>query len=160
MLMVLMLFANDFVTMSIATDRVRPAPTPQRWEVGRLMMAAGVFATLSLAFSLAIYFGARVLFALSAVQSQTLAFLILVFASQASVYALRTDTTPWSVPPSLWMATASIGDIAVVSLLAGFGLLMAAVPWTLIAVLLLASVALAVVLGAVKRPLFGRLAIA
>jgi H+-transporting ATPase len=58
------------------------------------------------------------------------------------------------------MAAASIGDIAIVSLLAGLGLLMAALPWTLIAALLLASIALAVVLDTAKRPLFRGFAIA
>lgn len=53
MLIVLLLFAKDFVTMTIAIDRLQPAPKPRRWAVRRLVGAAGVFAALSLLFSMA-----------------------------------------------------------------------------------------------------------
>src|SRR5260370_38816369 len=32
---VLLLFANDFVTMSLAVDPARPSPRPDRWMPGR-----------------------------------------------------------------------------------------------------------------------------
>uniref|UniRef100_E6PRA4 Putative Proton-exporting ATPase n=1 Tax=mine drainage metagenome TaxID=410659 RepID=E6PRA4_9ZZZZ len=160
MLIVLMLFANDFVTMSIATDRVRPTPTPQHWDVRRLVAAAAGFASLSLVFSLSFYFIARNAWGLDGHQSQTLAFLILVFTNQAGIYALRTNTPLWSLAPSRWMAMASIGDLAIVSLLAGLGVLMARLPWSLIVLLLASSVAFSFVLDAAKRPLFKHFAIA
>jgi len=53
MLIVLLLLTNDFVTMTIATDRVQPAPKPQRWAARRLVGAAGVVAALSPLFSMA-----------------------------------------------------------------------------------------------------------
>ncbi len=160
LLIVLMLFANDFVTMSIATDRVRPTPTPQHWDVRRLVAVAAGFASLSLVFSLAFYFIARSAWELDGHQSQTLAFLILVFTNQAGIYALRTNTPLWSLAPSRWMAMASIGDLAIVSLLAGLGVLMAPLPWSLIVPLLASSVVFSVVLDTAKRPLFKHFAIA
>lgn len=43
-LLVLLLFANDFVTMSIATDHVGYSRKPDRWQIGPLMAAAGLLA--------------------------------------------------------------------------------------------------------------------
>ena len=159
LLIVLMLFANDFATMSIATDRVLPAARPQRWQVGRLMGAAGLLALLSLLASLLIYLWARAL-GLSAVQLQTVVFLILVFTNQTGIYVLRNDAPMWRLAPSRWMAAASLGDIVIVSLLAGFGILMAALPWVVVGGVLLASVVFALLLDLIKRPLFTRFHIA
>ena len=39
-LIVLLLFANDFVTMALAVDRSRPSPLPDRWRVDALTLAA------------------------------------------------------------------------------------------------------------------------
>ncbi len=44
LLVVLLLFTNDFVTMSIATDRVSISSQPDRWEVRTLMFTAGALA--------------------------------------------------------------------------------------------------------------------
>jgi hypothetical protein len=88
-LIVLLLFANDFVTMSIAFDRVRPAPRPQRWRVGQLVGAAAVLAAVSLAFSLSLYSVAHTHWGLAPGQMQTMVFLLLVFTTQVNVYVLR-----------------------------------------------------------------------
>ena len=158
-LIVLLLFTNDFVTMTIATDRVEPAPKPQRWQVKRLVGAAGVFAALSLAFSFGVYWWTRNTLGLSAPQLQTVVFLLLVFTNQASIYALRGDRRLWSFAPGRWMALASTGDIIAVSLLAVAGWLMAPLPPVLILGLLAASVVFALVLDQAKRFVFPRFAI-
>ena len=46
LLVVLLLFTNDFVTMSIATDRVSFSPQPDRWDIRTLMFTAGTLAGL------------------------------------------------------------------------------------------------------------------
>ena len=160
MLIVLMLFANDFATMSIATDRVRPAGQPQQWHVRRLLVAAAILAVLSTLFAAGLYRWAQGQ-GLDARQMQTLVFLILVFSNQAGIYLLRNDGPLWAVAPSRWMVAASLGDGMVVSLLAGTGLLMAAVPWSMIAQVIGATLAFTLVLDAVvKPPLFRRLRVA
>ena len=158
-LIVLLLFANDFVTMAIATDRVQPAPRPQRWRVRRLVGAALVFAAISLAFSFSLYWWARSTQRLDAAQLQTVVFLILVLTNQACIYVLRNDGRLWSFAPGRWMALASIGDVIAVALLAGFGVLMAAVPAGLIAALAGATAGFALVLDQAKRIVFPRFAI-
>ena len=160
LLIVLMLFANDFATMSIATDRVRPAALPQRWQVRRLMGASILLAGLSLLFAAGLYVWALAQ-GLSAAQLQTVVFLILVFGNQAGIYLLRSDGPLWRLAPSKWMAAASLGDVTAVCLLAGLGVLMAALPWFVIGVILLATIVFTLLLDLLlKRPLFARFAIA
>lgn len=158
-LIVLLLFTNDFVTMTIATDRVQPAPRPQRWRVQALVGAALLLAGLCLLFSFGFYWWGRAAWGLDAVQAQTLAFLILVFTNQANVYVLRCDGPLWSFAPGRWMLLASLVDVIAVTLLAGLGVLMAAVPWVLILALLGATLAFALTLDQVKRLVFPRFGI-
>ena len=158
-LIVLLLFTNDFVTMSIATDRVQPAPLPQRWQVHRLMAAAAVFAVLSLLFSFAIFWWAHRALGLDPARMQTLVFLLLVFTNQACIYVLRTDGRPWGFAPGRWMALASVADVVVVSLLALLGWLMAPLPIAQLAGLIAAVIAFALVLDQAKRFVFPRFAI-
>ena len=159
-LIVLLLFANDFVTMTIATDRVEPARRPQRWRVRRLIAAALVFAVLSLLFSFAAYWWVRSTLGLDPARMQTFVFLLLVFTNQACIYVLRTDGRLWGFAPGRWMALASVGDVVVVSLLARLGWLMAPLPIALMAGLIAAVVAFALVLDQAKRIVFPRFAIA
>jgi H+-transporting ATPase len=153
-LIVLLLFANDFVTLTIATDRVRPASRPQRWQVPRLLGAAVAFASLSLVFSLSIYAWAYSSHALSATQLQTVVFLILVFTNQAGIYVLRTDGRMWRFAPGRWMALASTADVAAVCALASLGWLMAPLPLPFVLLLLAASIGFAMALDAFKTPIF------
>ncbi|WP_240097740.1 plasma-membrane proton-efflux P-type ATPase [Thermomonas flagellata] len=158
LLIVLMLFANDFVSMSIAGDHAHPAPRPQRWQVGKLMGAAALLAVPSLLFA-AVFYAWAARQGLDQAQLQTVVFLLLVLGNQAGIYVLRTDARLWRQRPSRWLLAATAGDLVVVGLLAGFGILMAAVPWPVLLALYLASAAFALLLDALKRPLFARFAI-
>ncbi|MBY4868248.1 plasma-membrane proton-efflux P-type ATPase [Burkholderia sp. Bp9017] len=155
-LIVLLLFANDFVTMSIAADRVRPAVQPQQWRVGQLVGAAAVLAAVSLAFTLSLYGGARTLLGLSAEQMQTMVFLLLVFTTQANIYVLRNDGRMWAFAPGILMAWASAIDVVLVSLMAVTGTLMAAVPLTLVGALICAVALFAILLDRIKSVVFRR----
>jgi len=156
-LIVLLLFTNDFVTMTIATDRVLPAPRPQKWNVRRLMAAASAFGVLSLLFTFTVYWWARRSLGLDHGQLQTVVFLLLVFSNQACIYALRTDGRLWSFAPGRWMLMASTGDVVVVCLLATSGWLMAALPALQVGALLSACVLFALFLDQAKRLIFPRL---
>ena len=155
-LIVLLLFANDFVTMSIAADRVRPAAQPQRWRVRQLVGAAAVLAAVSLAFTLSLYGGARAQFGLSAEQMQTMVFLLLVFTTQANIYVLRNDGRMWAFAPGNLMAWASAIDVVLVSLMAVTGTLMAAIPLELVGALICAVALFALVLDQTKSVVFRR----
>ncbi len=155
-LIVLLLFTNDFVTMTIATDPVHPSTKPQRWQLRRLMSAATMFGILSLSFTFSVYWWVRSTQGLDAAQMQTVVFLLLVFTNQANIYVLRTDGRLWSFAPGHWMLLASIGDIFAVGLLATTGLLMAPLSGILVAILLAACALFALLLDQAKRVVLPR----
>jgi len=39
LLMVFIMITGDFLGMSLTTDNVRPSPTPNTWQIGRLTVA-------------------------------------------------------------------------------------------------------------------------
>jgi H+-transporting ATPase len=136
LLMVLLLFTNDFVTMAIATDRVSFSRRPDRWRIRSLMLAAASLALPLLAFSFTVFFAARTFLHLPLAQLQTLMFVMLVFSGQGMVYLVRERRHFWRSRPSRWLFFSSIVDVAVVTLLATQGILMTAIPLTLVGALL------------------------
>ncbi len=154
LLIVLLLFTNDFVTMAIATDRAEASPTPTRWDVRRLVVIAAVLAALMLALSFAVFFAGRHWLHLPLPQLQTLIFLLLVFTGQGNVYLVRTSRHFWQTRPSRWLLLASVLDIVVVIVLATQGILMTALSPGLVAGLLLLVLAYMGLLDLVKVGLF------
>jgi H+-transporting ATPase len=132
LLMVLLLFANDFITMSIATDNVSYSKKPDRWHIRVLMQVALVLAFPVLLLSFAFFYAANNLFHLPLAQMQTLMFIMLVFTGQINVYMVRDRHHFWKSIPSRWMLLGTVVDIVVVSILATRGFLMAAIPFDLV----------------------------
>ncbi len=137
LLIVLLLFTNDFVTMSIATDRVSFSRKPDRWHVRALMLTGGSLAGLILVLSFSVFFAGRDLLHLPLAQLQTLVFVMLVFTGQGNVYLVRERHHFWNSRPSRWLVLSSCADIVAVSVMATKGILMAAISPALIAGLLL-----------------------
>lgn len=133
LLIVLLLFTNDFVTMSLATDRVPFSRKPDRWHIRTLVLTGGVLAGLVLMLSFAVFFAARAWLHLSLPELQTLIFVMLVFSGQGTVYLVRERHYFWHSPPSRWLLLSSFLDIVIVSVLATQGILMAAISPTLVA---------------------------
>jgi H+-transporting ATPase len=128
----LLLFANDFVTMSLATDRVSFSQTPDRWNIAALARSGLALAAWWLAVSFGtFFFGQRVL-GLDLPALQTLSFLVLVFTGQATVYLARDRRHLWSSRPSSYLMLATAGDLVMVGLLAHYGILMTPVGSTVV----------------------------
>jgi H+-transporting ATPase len=127
-LIVLLMFTNDFVTMSIATDRAEAARAPQRWHVRRLALMGLILAGLMLLLSFAVLFVARNVLLLPLGQLQTLIFVLLVFGGQGMLYLVREHKHFWSSAPSRWLLLSSGLDVVVVTALATRGILMAPLP--------------------------------
>ncbi|MBE3604380.1 plasma-membrane proton-efflux P-type ATPase [bacterium] len=128
LLIVLLLFANDFVTMSIATDNVSFSRTPDRWRIAELMAAGLTMGAGVLALSLFLYFYGRDAMGMATPQLQTLDFIVLVFTGQGMVYLVRERGHFWKSRPSGWMLLASAADIVVICAMAVKGVLMAPLP--------------------------------
>ncbi len=151
LLIVLLLLANDFVTMSLAVDHARPSPRPERWRVGALVSASLALAVVVLAESFLDLWLARGVFHLSWAQTQTLIFLMLVFSGQATVYVVRERDHFWRSRPVRWLAVATTADVIVVSALAVSGALMTPVAIGYVALALGVAVAFMFAMDPVKR---------
>ncbi|HEV2397969.1 MAG TPA: plasma-membrane proton-efflux P-type ATPase [Candidatus Sulfotelmatobacter sp.] len=126
LLIVLLLFTNDFVTMSIATDNVSYSQQPDRWHIRGLVLVGLALGSLILVFSFGIFFVGRYWLQLPLPQLQTLVFITLVFTGQGTVYLVRERRHFWNSRPGKWLVLSSAVDILVVSFLAWRGILMEA----------------------------------
>lgn len=149
-LMVLMLITNDFLAMSLTTDRATPARSPSVWRMRRITAAAIMFAAGKLGFSVAMLAFGSARLGLDPGQLQTLAFVTLVFGSQALLYVLRERRHLWSSRPGVWVLAASTVDVTLVSVLALSGVLMDPLPWGVLLAALAAAGAFALVLDQIK----------
>lgn len=159
LLIVLLLFTNDFVTMSIATDHVGFSPQPDRWNVRKLMLIGSLLAALVLILSFVIYFVGRDALGLNLPQLQTLVFIMLVATGQGNVYLVRERGPFWRSRPSRWLVISSVVDLLVVAAMATAGILMAPISPTLIVALLAVVAVYLLVLDQLKVQVFRRLAV-
>ena len=143
LLMVLLMFATDVAVMSVSMDEVTPSPTPDNWALRALMVRNFGLAVLLLSASTAVFWIATNVLRLGVAETQTLVFVWLVFGgSQAILYLTRARGFFWQRPyPGKSLRMATIFDIALVTLMATFGWLMAPISLSLVGgVLLLAIV--------------------
>ena len=155
MLVVLLMISGDFLAMSATTDHVRPTGGPNAWRIGRVTAAAIVLGSCDLAFSIAVLLVARDGYGVVAHAGlRTLSAVTLVCVTQASFYVVRERERLWSSRPSIWVVASSIADVGVISILAGFGILVHPIPPAAIGAVIGASFVFAFALDFVKVAVF------
>ena len=127
MLMVLILFLNDFLTMSLTTDRMGFSPQPNRWNTRGILTAALALGLGKLVFSLGVFLGGHFALHLDMRHLQTLTFATQIFSSQAGVYLLRERGHFWQSRPSRFLAGSSAFGGIVAAILVLNGILMPAI---------------------------------
>jgi H+-transporting ATPase len=160
MLMVILLVANDFLTMSLTADRVRPSPRPDKWRIGPITAAAVALGLVKLVFSTALLAFGRFWLGLEIGPLRTLAFFIMVVDAQATVYVVRERRRLWSSRPGAWVLASSAVDVGVGALISLSGWLTPPLSAGLVAALVAAAAAFALLLDAVKKPVFRRAGLA
>jgi len=135
LLMVLILFLNDFLTMSISTDRMGFSRRPNRWNTRGILEAAAVLAACKLVFSLGVFLYGHYSLRLDTRSLQTLTFATLILSSQAGVYLLRERGHFWQSRPSRYLVGSSVWGLGFTTLLALGGILLPAISgWLLLGV--------------------------
>ena len=119
---ILLIFANDFVTMSIATDNVRPSSNPEKWNVKSLLGSSVTLGILIVVESFAALLIA-IRLGLNHNQIDTFVFDLLVFSGLFTVYMVRERGRFWNSVPGKWLMIATVADIAIVSLISWLGIL-------------------------------------
>ena len=159
LLIILLLFTNDFVTMSIATDQVSYSKKPNRWQIKMLMTAALGLAIPLIVLLFGLFWFGSIELGLNLGQLQTMLFLALVFSGQGTVYLVRERRHMWASTPGKWMMLASILDFILVGFLAIQGILMTAISFGLVLSTLAVILVFLVVLDFWKVQLFKSLKI-
>jgi H+-transporting ATPase len=160
MLMVLMMVTGDFLAMSSSTDTVRPSPKPSVWHIRNLMIVGIVMGVVDLVFCVSCLAIGKFWIGLDTETLRTMAVVTLVFSGQAVFYVAREREHIWSSMPGKWLIVCSVTDVSIISLLAGFGVLMLPLPVGIIAGLFVAATCFTFLLDTVKLALFRRLAMA
>jgi H+-transporting ATPase len=154
LLVVLLLLANNFATMSLATDRVSTPTRPERWGATGLVLASASLALPLLGLSFAVWYVGRLALGLDLGQLQTLIFVWLVTSAQATIYAVRERQHFWHSRPSGWLAASSIADLLATLLLAWRGWLMASIGPVALGVAVGAGVLFLLVAEVIKTGVF------
>ncbi|MGC1809655.1 MAG: HAD-IC family P-type ATPase, partial [Candidatus Binataceae bacterium] len=159
MLMVIVMVTGDFLTMSLTTDNVVPSPTPNVWRIGRLTIAGAILGISELVFCSAVLAIGRFRMGMTIETLQTLCFVALVFASEATLYAIRIRHHLWS-RPSAWLVLSSVGDLLIIGALAIGGIAMAPLSTSVVVGVLVGAILYGLLADVMKLWLFSRLRIA
>ncbi len=160
LLMVIVMIAGDFLAMSLTTDNVRPSPMPNAWRIGSLTIVGAVMWICLLAFCTAVLAVGKFEMGLGIDALRTLAFTVLVFGSQATIYAIRQRRHLWGSRPSRWLVASSVTDVLIASILSIEGIAMTPLQAWIVAGTFAAAAIFAVILDLVKVPAFRHLNIA
>jgi H+-transporting ATPase len=121
--MALLIFANDFVTVSLATDNVKVTANPDKWNVRNITMASLVIGIpLVLEGVIALLVG-RAVFQLEREGLRTFTLLLLVFTSQFRVFIVRERRRFWSSRPGRGLLVSTIAAVVAFTLLGVYGLI-------------------------------------
>lgn len=123
---VLLLFANDFVTMSLATDNVTHTVSPNSWNVKNITFASLVVGGLAVLEGILAVGWARRYDHMNLEHLQAFVMLFLVFTSQFNVLIVRERRFFWSSMPGKALLASSVAAITAFSFLGVYGLIIPA----------------------------------
>jgi H+-transporting ATPase len=121
--MVLLVFANDFVTMSLATDNVKSTSSPNVWNVKNVTFASLIIgALLVVEGAIAIVIGADY-YHMDLTTIQTFVMLVLIFTSQFRVLIVRERRHFWSSRPGRELVISSTAALVGFVLIGAYGII-------------------------------------
>ena len=134
--MSLLVFANDFVTMSLATDNVTHTSNPDTWNVRNITLASLVPGMLLVVEGMLVILMGKNYFHLEWEKLRTLVMLNLIFNSQFRVLIVRERRHFWSSFPGRELLILSVVTILVFAMLGIYGIFMPPLaPYQVLAVL-------------------------
>lgn len=131
--MTLLVFANDFVTISIATDNVRPSKEPNKWKMKGLVVTALVVGLLFALEDLLIAFIALKFFHVDLLTLQTLMMFALVLNTQIRIMTIRERGFFFASAPKWSLVLISIVILAIFIFISLSGLIVPSFsPWLIL----------------------------
>jgi H+-transporting ATPase len=157
--MSLLVLANDFVTMSLATDRVSHTPNPNQWNVRNIALASLIPGMLLVVEGLLVIYVGLNYFYLPWEKLRTLVLLNLVFNSQFRVLIVRERRHFWSSFPGRDLLLLSAATVIGFSLLAVSGVLAGSLTLAQVLAVLVFSVLFTLAIDFPKYYLFRKFAL-
>jgi len=111
MLMVIVMITGDFLAMSLTTDRVRPSPMPNSWQVGKITMAGTVLGGCFLAFCIAVLAVGKFEMGFGIETLRTLSVVAIVYGSKPQSTACE-HAAASGAAPTIWLVASSVADIS------------------------------------------------
>jgi H+-transporting ATPase len=131
---VLLAILNDGAVLTIAYDRVKPSPRPERWNLHEVLSIATVLGLGGVIQSFTLVWIAIGPLGISHSEVQTLMYLKLSVAGHLTLFVVRTRGRLWSEPhPARILLIAVIGTQILATAIAATGLLMRPLRWDLVA---------------------------
>lgn len=152
--MSLLVFANDFVTMSIATDNVKSTDSPNTWDIRNLIKASFSLGVLFALVDLIIIYIGLNYFQLDFNRIQTLVMLSLVFNTQFRILMVRERGHFWSSVPNKYLLSINILAILVFVLIGSLGIFVPALLLSQVLIILGIIFVLMIILDFVKYYIF------
>jgi len=121
---VLLAILNDAAILTIAYDRVRPSPRPERWDLREVLAIATVLGFAGVASSFLLLWLGHAPLGLSDAELRTLMYLKLSVAGHLMLFVARTRKRLWSRRPAWVLLSAVIGTQLLATLIAVEGFLM------------------------------------
>lgn len=153
--MALLILANDFATMSLATDRVEFSSSPNIWNVKNIALAALIPGLLFFLEDTLILIWGHSIFHLP--QLQSLILLALVFNSQMRIMLVRERRHFWSSLPGRALTLAALFTVVTFSALTVWGIVLYPISLRVVFGLFLFILACALVIDFPKFYLFRKL---
>jgi H+-transporting ATPase len=125
--MVLLVFANDFVTMSLATDNVKTTRSPNIWNVKNITLASLVIGSLLVVEGAVVIYIGTSYYHMELAALQTFVLLTLVFTSQFRVLIVRERQYFWSSRPGRELAISCLAAVIGFTLLGVYGIIIPAI---------------------------------
>jgi H+-transporting ATPase len=134
--MSLLVFSNDFVTMSLATDRVKHTSNPNQWNVKNITLASLIPGILLVVEGIIVILMGTKFFQLEWEKLRTLVMLNLVFNSQFRVLIVRERRHFWASLPGRELMVLSVATLIGFTLLGVYGLFIPPLPLHLVLAIL------------------------
>ncbi len=156
LLMVLIIFLNDFLTMALTTDHMSVSQQPNLWRTRPIAIVGVSLGLLRLLFTFGVFALGHYALRFDMPHLQTLTFATVILGSQAGVYVLRERGHCWASRPSNAMIASTVLGLSVTAFIALSGWHVPAIDLRLLLAVAGAAVVYFLALDWIKVWLFAR----
>jgi len=156
-MIVLLVVLNDMPIITIAYDKVRYSPQPERWHMRRVLGIATTLGIIGVASTFILLYIGKDIFQLDSSLLQSLIYLKLSIAGHLFLFVARTRYHFWSIKPSMYLFLAVLGTQIIATLIVIYGILLPAIGWELAIFIWIYSLIEFVIVDFAKIPIYNLL---